>query len=392
MKKNQKQQPLSKKQRKKLERSGATIKTREPRAKMPREKKWLISLVAAVCVMAIACASFGGILLARVITDALHDPYASAFEEIKLNKHIDTSAIDEKFYTANIFDFSAIEKNYVPMTLADMDDYIEGVRVNYRTLNKEMQRDRVIGLGDTVAAYVTDIFKGGSPLTSEDEKANRLTVPSKMEELFGSYTGYITFVVGAELFGKDFDDKLIEAGKKERAERVPSEKKEILIAPSWQEDNLLDSCIDTLLERLYCEDYHITVRPHPEYVKRYGPKMQAIVDRYADKVGDKLSFELDFSKNKSVYSSDLLITDWSGIALEYCFATKRPAMFVNTKIKCLNPNWEKINCTPAEIALRDQVGISVNMMVAIQTALGMVTFAPERHRPLTQSEKPFSGR
>ena len=161
-------------------------------------------------------------------------------------------------------------------------------------------------------------------------------------------------------FGYPLADKLIEAGKKERAERVPTEKKEILIAPSWQEDNLLDSCIDTLLERLYCEDYHITVRPHPEYVKRYGPKMQAIVDRYADKVGDKLSFELDFSKNKSVYSSDLLITDWSGIALEYCFATKRPAMFVNTKIKCLNPNWEKINCTPAEIALRDQVGISVN--------------------------------
>lgn len=214
MKKNQKQQPLSKKQRKKLEKSGVTIKTREPRTKMPREKKWLISLVAALCVMAIACASFGGILLARVITNALHDPYASAFEEIKLNKHINTSAIDEKFYTANIFDFSKIEENYVPMTLADMDDYIEGVRVNYRTLNKEMQKDRVIGLGDTVAAYVTDIFKGDSPLTTEDEKANRLTVPSKMEELFGSYTGYITFVVGAELFGKDFDDKVIEAGIK----------------------------------------------------------------------------------------------------------------------------------------------------------------------------------
>ena len=88
--------------------------------------------------------------------------------------------------------------------------------------------------------------------------------------------------------------------------------------------------------------------------------MQAITDRYADKVGDKLSFELDFSHNKSVYSSDLLITDWSGIALEYCFATKRPAMFVNTKLKCMNPNWEKIDCIPTEISLRDQVGVSVN--------------------------------
>ena len=161
-------------------------------------------------------------------------------------------------------------------------------------------------------------------------------------------------------FGYPFADKLIEAGEAERKAHVPSEKKEILIAPSWQEDNLLDSCIDTLIDTLYCDDYHITVRPHPEYVKRYGARMQAITERHADKVGDKLSFELDFSHNKSVYSSDLLITDWSGIALEYCFATKRPAMFVNTKIKCMNPNWEKIDCVPTEITLRDKVGVSVN--------------------------------
>ena len=77
-------------------------------------------------------------------------------------------------------------------------------------------------------------------------------------------------------------------------------------------------------------------------------------------MGDQLSFELDFSKNKSIYSSDLLITDWSGIALEYCFATKRPALFVNTKMKCVNPNWEKIALTPTEITLRDQVGISLD--------------------------------
>ncbi|MBR2018890.1 MAG: membrane protein insertase YidC [Clostridia bacterium] len=161
-------------------------------------------------------------------------------------------------------------------------------------------------------------------------------------------------------FGYPFADKLIEAGEQERQNHVPTEKKEILIAPSWQEDNLLDSCIDTLIEKLYCDEYHLTVRPHPEYVKRYGARMQAITERYADKVGDKLSFELDFSHNKSVYSSDLLITDWSGIALEYCFATKRPALFVNTKMKCMNPNWEKIDCIPTEITLRDQVGISLD--------------------------------
>ncbi len=161
-------------------------------------------------------------------------------------------------------------------------------------------------------------------------------------------------------FGYPFADKLIAAGEAERATHVAGPRKEILIAPSWQEDNLLDSCVDQLIEQLYGEDYHITVRPHPEYVKRYGARMQAIVDRYADKVGDGLSFELDFTVNKSVYSSDLLITDWSGIALEYCFATRRPALFVNTAMKCMNPNWQKIDCVPTEITLRDTVGVSVD--------------------------------
>lgn len=161
-------------------------------------------------------------------------------------------------------------------------------------------------------------------------------------------------------FGYPLADKLIAAGEQERANHVERARKEILIAPSWQEDNLLDSVIDGLIESLYCDDYHITVRPHPEYVKRYGARMQAIVDKYTHLVGEGLSFELDFTVNRSVYSADLLITDWSGIALEYCFATRRPAIFVNTKIKCMNPNWEKIGLTPVEITLRDVVGVSVD--------------------------------
>ncbi len=161
-------------------------------------------------------------------------------------------------------------------------------------------------------------------------------------------------------FGYPFADKLIAAGEAERATHITGSRKEILIAPSWQEDNLLDSCIDQLIIGLFCDGYHITVRPHPEYVKRYGARMQAIVDRYAHMVGDGLSFELDFTVNKSVYSSDLLITDWSGIALEFCFATRRPALFVNTAIKCMNPNWKKIDCVPTEISLRDVVGVSVD--------------------------------
>lgn len=161
-------------------------------------------------------------------------------------------------------------------------------------------------------------------------------------------------------FGFPLLDELVEKGKAENKNKIATNKKEILIAPSWQEDNILDSCIETLIDNLYNDEYHLIVRPHPEYVKRCSYKLNKLVEKYQDKVGDKLSFELDFSTNKSIYTADLLITDWSGISAEYCFATERPALFINTKMKVSNENWQKINITPMEISLRSEIGVNVN--------------------------------
>lgn len=161
-------------------------------------------------------------------------------------------------------------------------------------------------------------------------------------------------------FGYPLADQLVQAGKENRQRHVPGKRKQILIAPSWQEDNLLDSCIDTLIGQLYGEDYRLIIRPHPEYVKRFGAKMQAVVEKYRDREGEGLAFELDFSTNESITTSDLIITDWSGIAPEFCFATGRPALFINTKLKCLNPNWENLGLTPVEISLRDEIGMSLS--------------------------------
>ena len=137
------------------------------------------------------------------------------------------------------------------------------------------------------------------------------------------------------------------------------DKPRILIAPSWQEDNLLDSVIDDLLGGLLGQGYRITVRPHPEYVKRYRIRLDQLIERYAGADPDELTFEIDFSSNHSIWESDLLVTDWSGISVEFSYTTERPCLFVNTKIKCQNPEWEKIGITPLEVALRDRIGVSL---------------------------------
>lgn len=136
-------------------------------------------------------------------------------------------------------------------------------------------------------------------------------------------------------------------------------RKQILIAPSWQEDNILDSCIETLIDSVYGDENKIIVRPHPEYMKRYKPKMMKLVDKYSDKIGDGLQFELDFGSSVSVYSSDILVTDWSGIGIEFGFATLKPVVFINTKIKMENANYKNINIVPQEIKLRNVLGVAL---------------------------------
>ncbi len=165
-------------------------------------------------------------------------------------------------------------------------------------------------------------------------------------------------------FGYPLMDELVEGVRS-----LPEKKEgpaQILIAPSWQEDNLLDSCADELIRSLYAAGYKVIVRPHPEYAKRWPDRLQLLKERYAAEEGERLVFEYDFSAASSVYSSDLLITDWSGIGIEFGLATGRPVLFVNTKMKVENPNWEALGIVPQEIRLRSVLGRAIGKSEASQ--------------------------
>lgn len=134
----------------------------------------------------------------------------------------------------------------------------------------------------------------------------------------------------------------------------------VLIAPSWQPDNILDSCLNSLLRELLGKGYDLVVRPHPEYVKRYKERLQAIINEYKDYHGGDLFFETDFSCNQSIFDSDTVITDWSGTAYEFSFVTGRPCIFIDTPPKINNPDYKKITVEPLEVTLRDKVGIRLD--------------------------------
>ena len=142
--------------------------------------------------------------------------------------------------------------------------------------------------------------------------------------------------------------------------------KKILIAPSWQEDNILDSCLDEILQSALCDKWQIIVRPHPEYVKRYGARWNNLLEQYRNVPESQLVLQTDFSSNETVYSADVLVSDWSGIAFEYAFATQKPVLFINTPMKVANPNYAKVVAEPLNLTLRKEIGIQLEPQQAGQ--------------------------
>lgn len=146
----------------------------------------------------------------------------------------------------------------------------------------------------------------------------------------------------------------------EASDKVENEKKTILIGPSWQYDNIMDSCLDDLIDSLYGKGYKIVIRPHPQYVRRFPMKIKEILEKHKDKLSEDFIIETDFSSNVTVYTADLLITDWSAIAFEFAFTTDKPALFINTEMKVVNKDYKQIRLVPFDITAREKLGRSLN--------------------------------
>jgi len=135
---------------------------------------------------------------------------------------------------------------------------------------------------------------------------------------------------------------------------------QILIAPSYQSGNIMESCLDEMLASLAeVPDVRIILRPHPQFVRRFPARWQAVKDRFS--LQPRVVLDDDFAKPAALYESDILISDWSSIAYEYSLVTKRPSILVNTPMKVVNPEYRKIGLEPIDITFRDRIGKSLDV-------------------------------
>lgn len=137
-----------------------------------------------------------------------------------------------------------------------------------------------------------------------------------------------------------------------------SSKGTILIAPSWGEDNILESCGGYLIELLLNASYGVIVRSHPETTKRFPDLLVSLISKF----GHDSNFSLETSTvtHNSLLKADVMICDCSGVALEYAFGTERPVLFIDTPVKIKNQRYKELGIRPLELSLRSKIGVLIS--------------------------------
>tara|TARA_B100000686_G_C16793848_1_gene980761 strand:- start:248 stop:1381 length:1134 start_codon:yes stop_codon:yes gene_type:complete len=128
----------------------------------------------------------------------------------------------------------------------------------------------------------------------------------------------------------------------------------ILIAPTWGSKNIIQDCAIELIETLIKSNYKILLRPHNMTWRHKSYQIKKI-ELYFSSFSN-FSIDKDIDSINSVLKSDFLITDWSGIAMEYGFGLNKPVLFIDLPPKINNPNYKNIPITPLEESIRSELG------------------------------------
>ncbi len=145
-------------------------------------------------------------------------------------------------------------------------------------------------------------------------------------------------------------------------ERPANEIKKILIAPSWGENGTIELMGEKLVDALMQLPYEVVLRPHPQTHMFAKNTINRIKNKYQNNA--KFTLDIGVDSEKSLHESDLMISDWSGAALDYAFGLLKPVLFIDVPRKIQNKAYQQLQTDPFEVSIREQIGLVQSMDLA----------------------------
>ena len=129
-----------------------------------------------------------------------------------------------------------------------------------------------------------------------------------------------------QLVGLPYMDEMLK--KKEAAGPAPEHPMTVLLAPSWGPSSILNRYGEKIFEALLKTGYQIVVRPHPQSHISEKELLERLQKAYPD--SDQLQWNRDNDNFEILRRSDILISDFSGVAFDYSLVFDKPIIYADT--------------------------------------------------------------
>ena len=136
--------------------------------------------------------------------------------------------------------------------------------------------------------------------------------------------------------------------------RAPDEPACVLVAPSWGPHCIFESCGPEVVGGLLDAGYEVVARPHP-MTQKHTPEAIAALRRQFG-ADPRFVLDEDMASQATLQRADVMVSDWSGAALEYAFGLERPVIFVDVARKVNNPEYAALGIEPFEATVRSRIG------------------------------------
>ena len=175
-------------------------------------------------------------------------------------------------------------------------------------------------------------------------------------------------------------EEVIGLGRSYGKEKHDGAPRTVLIAPTWGDTSIFNTCGKELIGVLLDAGYHVIMRPHYQSMRKTPQVIAALRDNYS--AHERFEYIDRMEETDSILRSSILVCDWSAMAMEYAMGLEKPVLFIDVPRRIRNPNWKELEIEPVEASIRCQVGeiLSPETLDEAPAAIERLLAAPGRFR------------
>ena len=125
--------------------------------------------------------------------------------------------------------------------------------------------------------------------------------------------------------GIPYMDVMLDRYKK--AGPVETDKRTILLAPSWGSSAILSVYGEDIIKALLDTGHKVIIRPHPQSFKSEKNMINNLMEKYPQ--SDKLEWNRDVDNFDVLRKSDILISDFSGVIFDFTLIYDKPVIYTS---------------------------------------------------------------